>query len=62
MTKLADWIVDKKAVVLIIVAVLTVVATIGFSRTNINYDMSKCLPTNSSVKYGMELMEEEYGD
>lgn len=49
MTKLADWIVDKKAVVLIIVAVLTVVATIGIFETNINYDMSKYLPTNSSV-------------
>ncbi len=62
MKKLADWIVDKRAIIFIVVAVLTVVSAIGIFKTNVNYDMSKYLPTDSSVKHGMELMEEEYGD
>lgn len=62
MKKLANWIVDKKSVIFIIVAVLIVVSVIGIFKTNVNYDMSKYLPPDSSVKHGMELMEKEYGD
>lgn len=62
MKKLADWIVDKKGLIFLFVAVLTVVAVLGIFKTNINYDMSKYLPSDSSVKQGMELMAEEYGD
>ncbi len=62
MKKLADWIVDKRAIIFIVVAVLTVVSVIGMFKTNVNYDMAKYLPSDSSVKHGMELMEEEYGD
>lgn len=62
MNKLADWIVDKKGLIFLFVAVLTVAAVFGIFKTNINYDMSKYLPSDSSVKQGMELMAEEYGD
>lgn len=62
MKKLADWIVDKKGIIFIIVAVLTVTSVIGIFKTNINYDMSKYLPSDSSVRHGMALMEDEYGD
>lgn len=62
MKKLADWIVDKRKLVLIFVAMLTAVSGIGIFKTNINYDMSKYLPSDSSVKRGMGLMEEEYGE
>lgn len=62
MKKLADWIVDKKGTIFMIVAVLTAVAVIGIFKTTINYDMSKYLPSDSSVKQGMELMEKEYGE
>lgn len=62
MKKLADWIVDKKGLIFLFVAVLTVAAVLGIFKTNINYDMSKYLPSDSSVKQGMELMAEEYGD
>lgn len=53
MKKLADWIVDKRKLVLIFVAMLTAVSGIGIFKTNINYDMSKYLPSDSSVKRGM---------
>lgn len=62
MRKLANWIVDKKAIIFIIVAVLTAASAIGVFKTNVNYDMSEYLPPDSSVKHGMELMEKEYGD
>lgn len=54
MKKLADWIVDKKGLIFLFVAVLTVAAVLGIFKTNINYDMSKYLPSDSSVKQGME--------
>lgn len=38
MKKLADWIVDKRAMIFIVVAVLTVVSVIGMFKTNVNYD------------------------
>ena len=62
MKKLADWIVERRIMIFIFVAVLTVVSGIGVFKTNINYDMSKYLPSDSSVKSGMGLMEEEYGE
>ena len=62
MKKIADWIVDKKIVVFIIMAILTAVAVFGIFQTNVNYDMSKYLPKDSTVKRGMKIMEEEYGE
>lgn len=62
MRKLANWIVDKRAIIFIVAAVLTVASAVGVFKTNVNYDMSKYLPPDSSVKHGMELMEKEYGD
>ncbi len=62
MKKIADWIVDKKIVVFIVTAILTAVAVFGIFQTNVNYDMSKYLPKDSTVKQGMEIMEEEYGE
>lgn len=62
MKKIADWIVDKKITVFIVTAILTAAAVFGIFQTNVNYDMSKYLPKDSSVKQGMEIMEEEYGE
>lgn len=62
MKKIADWIVDKKITVLIVTAILTAVAVFGIFQTNVNYDMSKYLPKDSTVKQGMEIMEDEYGE
>lgn len=62
MKKIAEWIVDKKIVVFIITIILTIIAIFGIFLTNVNYDMSKYLPKDSTVKQGMELMEEEYGE
>lgn len=62
MKKIANWIVDKKIAVFIVTALLMAAAVLGIFLTNVNYDMSKYLPNDSSVKKGMEIMEEEYGD
>lgn len=34
---------------------------VGLFYTNVNYDMSKYLPSDSSVKEGMAVMDEEFG-
>lgn len=61
MKKIADWIVERKKFIFVFVVVLSLCSVIGIFKTNINYDMSKYLPADSTVKQGMELMEEEFG-
>lgn len=60
--KIANWIVDKRKYLLILYAVLIALSVFGIFKTNINYDMAKYLPNDSSVRKGIELMEDEYGE
>ncbi len=60
MKKIADFVVDKKKYVLLFY--ILVLSIFGIFKTNVNYDMSKYLPENSSVRKGMEVMSEEFGD
>lgn len=53
---------DKRKYLLIVYILLIAVSIFGIFKTNVNYDMSKYLPDDSSVKKGMELMEDEYGE
>ncbi|MCM1227224.1 MAG: efflux RND transporter permease subunit [Clostridium sp.] len=62
MKKISNWIVERKSVVFVITVILTIAAVFGIFQTNVNYDMSKYLPKDSSVKKGMELMTDEYGE
>ncbi len=62
MKKIANFVVDKKKYVLLFYVLVLVLSIFGIFKTNVNYDMSKYLPENSSVKKGMEVMSEEFGD
>ena len=62
MRKIANWIIDKKIIILIVTAVLCLASVYGIFNVNINYDMSKYLPETSSVKNGMELMKKDFGE
>lgn len=62
MKKIASWIVDRRAFIFIVTIILVAASIYGMTRVNINYDMSKYLPNDSSVRKGMKLMDEEYGE
>ncbi len=62
MQKLADWIVDRRKLIFIVTIILAAASVYGMSRVNVNYDMSAYLPDDSSVRRGMKLMEEEFGE
>ena len=62
MKKIAAFLVDKRFFLLGIVLCLTVVCGIFTFQVKINTDMTKYLPDDSSMKIGMDLMEEEFPD
>lgn len=62
MKKIAGWIVDRRVFIFIAAILFAAVSVYGMTQVNINYDMSKYLPNDSSVRKGMHLMEEEYGE
>lgn len=62
MKKIADFIVDKRKCVMILYLFILVISAVGMLYVNVNYDMSKYLPKDSSTKLGMEKMSSEYGD
>ena len=51
----------QKKYVLVLYVLLIAAGIIGLFYTNVNYDMSKYLPSDSSVKEGMAVMDEEFG-
>lgn len=61
MKKLTSIIVEKKNVLFILYAMITLLCLWGMLNVNVNYDMSKYLPDDSEVKIGMEKMEEDFG-
>lgn len=62
MKKIADFIVDKRKYVMMLYLIILVLSAVGMLHVNVNYDMSKYLPKDSSTKLGMEKMSSEYGD
>lgn len=60
MKKIASFIVRKKIFILILMLLLTVTCGILIPKVNINTDMTKYLPDNSSMKKGMDIMEDEF--
>ncbi len=62
MKKIADYIVDKRKLIMILYGVILLISVVGMLNVNVNYDMSKYLPKKSSTKLGMEKMSNEYGD
>ena len=61
MKAFAAFVVDKKKYVLVLYVLLIAAGIVGLFYTNVNYDMSKYLPSDSSVKEGMAVMDEEFG-
>lgn len=60
MKRAADFVVEKRFIVLIIVLGLTLVCAVLATFVEINTDMSKYLPDDSSMKIGLDLMDEEF--
>lgn len=62
MEKIADYIVDKRKLIMILYGVIILMSIVGMLNVNVNYDMSQYLPKESFTKLGMEKMSSEYGD
>ncbi|MCC8358021.1 MAG: efflux RND transporter permease subunit [Oscillospiraceae bacterium] len=62
MQKIAAFIVRKRYAVLGVVVALTLLCTFLATKVEINSDMTKYLADDSSMKIGMDIMEEEFGD
>ena len=60
--KIANWIVDHRRILVIVMTILTIGCTAMFPFVKINYDMTKYLPPHSSMKIGMDKMAEEFPD
>ena len=62
MKKLSEIIVRKRKIIFVVYAIAVLLCAVGIFNCKINYDMSKYLPDDSSVRKGMEIMSEEFGD
>ena len=60
MKRLADFIVEKRIIILVIVLALAGLCVFLMQKVGVNTDMTKYLPDASSMKKGMELMEKEF--
>ena len=60
MKKLADFIVQKRKLIFIIMLIITVISGCFAPFVSVNYDMSKYLPDSSPMKQGVDLMAEEF--
>lgn len=60
MKKIADIIVEKRVWIIITVLVLTAVCGMLIPKVNVNDDMTKYLPDDSSMKIGMDIMDESF--
>ncbi|MGN0165608.1 MAG: MMPL family transporter [Lachnospiraceae bacterium] len=61
MKKTANFLVDKRHIVFVLFLIFAIISLFLMDRVNVNYDMTQYLPEDSSMKQGMELMEEEFG-
>lgn len=62
MKKFASFVVDKRYVIMGIMAVLTIVCGILMTKVTINKDMTKYLADSSQMKKGIDVMAEEFSD
>ncbi len=60
MKKLADFIVDKRKIIIFLFIVLSIICAILSQKVNINDDITKYLPSDSETRIGMDKMEEEF--
>ena len=62
MKKIADFIVEKRIFILATILVIAGLCGILIPKVNINTDMTKYLPDDSSMKIGMDIMKNEFPD
>ncbi|MBR6522924.1 MAG: MMPL family transporter [Oscillospiraceae bacterium] len=55
--KAANFIVDKRILLLVLLLVVTVVSAVGWFMVDVNSDMTKYLPDDSNMKVGMDIMD-----
>ncbi|MBQ4486979.1 MAG: MMPL family transporter [Oscillospiraceae bacterium] len=60
MKKIADLIVEKRILILILVLIISAAFAVMIPQVEINRDMTKYLPDDSSMKIGMDIMEREF--
>ena len=61
MKKAASFLVEKRKILLCLFLVLAAVSLPLMGQVRINYDLSKYLSSESRMKQGMQLMEQEFG-
>lgn len=59
MKKTVNFIVDKRNFILIAFILITVISAIFIPKVNVNSDMTKYLPDNSSTRIGIDIMADE---
>ena len=62
MKRLAGFIVDRRYFVTTVMLALTIVCAFLIPRVAVNTDMTKYLPDDSSMKIGLDKMEEDFPD
>ena len=60
--RLASRIVDHRRIIVIVMLIFTVICGVLMPFVGINYDMTKYLPDDSSMKIGIDLMAEDFPD
>lgn len=60
MKRITNFIVEKRTFVLAVFLLLTLCSAWLMTRVNVNHDMTKYLPDNSSTKIGKEIMDSEF--
>ncbi len=62
MQKIADFIINKRHLILILFIIFTVISGILSSKVKINHDIAEYLPDTSETRIGMDIMEEEFSE
>ncbi len=61
MYKLSKFIVEKRNLFIILFMSLCILSAFAAQKVQINYDMTKYLPTNSETKIALNVMQEQFG-
>ena len=62
MKKIINFITEKRNYILVFMLLVTCVSIFAMSKVNINQDMTKYLPSNSSMKKGIDILKKELPD
>ncbi len=60
MKKITSFIIDKRYFILAIFIVFSIICAININKVNINYEISKYLPSDSETRIGLDIMEQKF--